>query len=222
MTAGRTDKTGAGRFGLVTGGARSGKSSFAERLMRQWMAERKRAGLAGERIVYVATVQALDEEMAERIRRHREQRPPEWETIEAPVTLFATLESLAGRPHPPDGVLVDCVTLYWSNRLLQLFREEELADGTAEAVLYERLPTLERELDRELDAFARLLSVMPFDLIIVTNEVGWGLVPPNALGRAYRDLAGRAGQHLAALARDVYLVVAGIPVPIKTAQPYER
>lgn len=211
--------TAAGKFGLITGGARSGKSRFAEQLMRQWMAKRKEAGLSGETVVYVATAQALDEEMAERIRRHRERRPPEWETVEAPDTLFSVLEALARRPVPPDGVLVDCATLYWSNRLLQLFREEELADGTADAVVPARLPLLEKQLERELNAFARFLAVMPFHLLVVTNEVGWGLVPPNPLGRAYRDLAGRCNQRLAELAHEVYLVVAGIPVPVKTARP---
>ncbi|OJF17691.1 MAG: bifunctional adenosylcobinamide kinase/adenosylcobinamide-phosphate guanylyltransferase [Bacillaceae bacterium G1] len=206
----------AGRFGLVTGGARSGKSRFAEKLMRQWMEERKNAGFTGDRIVYVATAQALDEEMAERIRRHREQRPPDWETVEAPMSLFDVLETLAHRTPPPDGVLVDCATLYWSNRLLAHCGEADAADGAGSKTLdWTAFAQLERQLEEEVDAFGRWLPGMPYALIIVTNEVGWGLVPANALGRAYRDLAGRCNQRLAALAQYVYLVVAGIPVSIK-------
>lgn len=203
-------------FGLVTGGARSGKSGFAERLMHQWMQARKSAGRSGEKVVYVATAQALDPEMAERIRRHRAQRPAEWETVEAPETLFATLQALAARPSPPDGVLVDCATLYWSNRLLAQFGEGGTEEGTGARLLDgRRLAELECQLEQEIDAFGRFLPLMPYHLLIVTNEVGWGLVPPNALGRAYRDLAGRCNQRLAELAHRVYLVVAGIPVQIK-------
>ena len=209
--------TAVGKFGLITGGARSGKSRFAERLIQQWLNERKSSGLSGDTVVYVATAQALDAEMAERIQRHRQQRPSQWETVEAPETLFATLKELAARSHPPDGVLVDCATLYWSNRLLKLFREDELEDGTAESAVYQRMPQLERQLEQEIDDFARMLPGMPFHLLVVTNEVGWGLVPPNALGRAYRDLAGRCNQRLAELAHEVYLVVSGIPVPIKSS-----
>lgn len=206
---------GKGKFGLVTGGARSGKSRFAEQWLLRWMEERKRAGLTGDRIVYVATAQALDDEMAERIRRHRQQRPSEWETVEAPQTLFATLEALAARPFPPDGVLVDCATMYWSNRLLQVLGDDDLSAGV-DAALFDRLSSLERQLEHEIDAFGRFLSDMPYHLLMVTNEVGWGLVPPNVLGRVYRDVAGRCNQRLAELAHHVYLVVAGIPVSIKT------
>ncbi|MCC3376896.1 bifunctional adenosylcobinamide kinase/adenosylcobinamide-phosphate guanylyltransferase [Cohnella sp. REN36] len=173
---------------LVTGGARSGKSAFAERY----------AALHGREGVYVATSEALDEEMARRIALHRAQRERSgfaWRTVEEPLDLAGTLLRLREKP----VVLVDCLTLWLSNHLL---REEGQAD--AEARIEERMQTL-----------AEALGGMKGCVILVTNEVGDGVVPAYPLGRVYRDLAGVLNRQIAAVSDEVFLVTAGIPVELK-------
>ncbi|HYF65110.1 MAG TPA: bifunctional adenosylcobinamide kinase/adenosylcobinamide-phosphate guanylyltransferase, partial [Herpetosiphonaceae bacterium] len=168
---------------LFTGGARSGKSRRAEEY----------AARCGRPVTYVATGAAGDAEMAERIRRHREQRPADWPTVEAPHAVAAALRELA-----PGGVaLLDCLSLLVSNLLL--------------AVEGDPQPAVEAEVAALLAAAAE----RDLTLIVVTNEVGMGVVPEYALGRAYRDLLGRAAQRIAAAADEVYLVVAGIQVELR-------
>ena len=181
---------------LLLGGARSGKSGYAEEL----------ASDAGDRVLYVATAQAGDEEMQARIEAHVQVRPSTWQTVEAPVGVGRAVrtELAAG---PVDVVLVDCLTLLVTNLVLQGLPEEEL-DNVDEVVAQERVT---EELDGLLDAFRA--SDVPW--IVVSNEVGWGLVPPYPLGRVYRDLLGWANQRLAAAADRVYLMVAGLPLDIK-------
>ena len=208
-------------FCLITGGARSGKSRYAERLMVELVRGKREKGDGGGEVVYVATAQALDEEMADRIRRHRQRRPPDWETVESPMALFSTLRELTARKVPPAGVLVDCATLYWSNRLLAVAAPEE--SGSAQqldSLARMELASLEADLEEEMRSFGEQLSRIPYHLIIVTNEVGWGVVPETPLGRAYRDLAGRCNQLLASLADQVILMVSGIPVCIKPETGY--
>lgn len=161
---------------LVLGGARSGKSAYAERL-------------AGDGAVYLATGQALDAEMAERIRLHRERRGPGWTTVEEPFALAAALvrHAAPGRP-----VLVDCLTLWVSNLMLA---DRDVATAGAELV--------------------RVLPALPGPVILVSNEVGLGIVPDNALARRFRDLAGRLNQDVAAVAGRVVLVAAGLPLSLK-------
>jgi len=184
-----------GRVVLVTGGARSGKSAFAETL----------AARRGERVVYVATATAGDAEMADRIARHRARRPGSWRTVEAPLDIVAGLAAVdAGI----EAVLVDCVAVWAANRLLALGEPAE--DGW-----WDRVGALERVLAEELDRAVTTGLVSPWELILVTNEVGFGVVPPTELGRAYRDLLGRLNQAVAARADDVYLVVAGLAVEIR-------
>lgn len=179
---------------LVTGGARSGKSGFAERLTRK-LADSRQA-------VYVATGQAFDEEMEARIALHRQQRQADgfqWETLEEPLKLAALLKQLSGSGQT---VLVDCLTLWLSNQLLAV---EERSDRQelAEAAI--------AELEQAVSGFEGTL-------ILVTNEVGGGIVPEYALGRLYRDLAGRMNARLAARCGQVFLVTAGIPVELRSRE----
>ena len=183
-----------GRVVLVTGGARSGKSAFAETL----------AARRGERVVYVATATAGDAEMADRIARHRARRPGSWRTVDAPLDIVAGLAAVdAGI----EAVLVDCLAVWAANRLLAVGEPAE--DGW-----WDRVGALERVLTEELDRVVTTGLASPWELILVTNEVGFGVVPPTELGRAYRDLLGRLNQVVAARANDVFLVVAGFAVEI--------
>ncbi|MBU0515206.1 MAG: bifunctional adenosylcobinamide kinase/adenosylcobinamide-phosphate guanylyltransferase [Proteobacteria bacterium] len=168
---------------LVLGGAKSGKSDLA-------LAEAER--LSAER-VFVATAEALDEEMAARVAAHQERRGPDWRTVEEPLGLADRLRQIDG---PGRVVVVDCVTLWLSNLLTRA--------GLDAAAALERVQEL-----------ASLLSRLEADLIVVSNEVGSGVVPADELGRAWRDLAGRANQILATAADRVTLVVAGLPLDLK-------
>lgn len=169
-------------FTLVLGGARSGKSAFA-----QGAAEALGAKTGG-RLVMVATAQAFDSEMAERIARHRQDRGPAWTTLEAPLDIADALEPLGAN----DIVVVDCLTLWLSNLMLD---ERDLATAAAELV----------------EAVGRF----PGALWLVSNEVGFGIVPDNALARRFRDEAGRLHQALAQAADAATLVVAGLTLRLK-------
>ncbi len=164
---------------LVLGGARSGKSRHAEALVTSrpppWR--------------YVATAQALDAEMAERIALHRERRDKGWETHEAPLALAECIARLGVQPAP---ILVDCLTLWLTNLMLG---EHDLAAAAA-------------GLEAALEG-----AVAP--IVLVANEVGLGIVPENALARRFRDEAGRLNQRLAARATQVIFMVAGLPVRVK-------
>jgi adenosylcobinamide kinase/adenosylcobinamide-phosphate guanylyltransferase len=167
------------RTTFILGGARSGKSSFAQMLAEE-------SGLA---CIYLATAEACDEEMAARIARHQEDRGPNWQTVEAPLDLCGAIADLG---HTGSILLVDCLTLWLSNIL-----------GAG------RDPVLETE--RLLDALGRSRA----QTILVSNEVGLGIVPETPLGRAFRDHAGRLHQRVAAHADRVALMVAGLPLWVK-------
>lgn len=169
---------------LILGGARSGKSSYAERL----------ASARGPRVTYLATAQALDEDMTARIAKHRAERPATWQTLECPLDPAAALRHAA---ETTDCFLLDCMTLLVSNLLL-------VDEASAE-----------RNVQCALDALLAAYHEAEADLILVSNEVGLGLVPEYVLGRRYRDLLGKANQRLAAVADAVYLLVAGLPVDVK-------
>jgi adenosylcobinamide kinase/adenosylcobinamide-phosphate guanylyltransferase len=166
---------------LVTGGARSGKSTYAER----------RVGELGSRRLYVATAEAKDEEMAQRIAEHKKRRGNDWATIEEPTELA---EALLARCGQTDCALVDCLTLWLSNLLTW-------RDGK----------DVEQKVKQLLDTLPRL----DFHVVFVANEVGWGIVPDNPLARQFRDLAGWANQQIATAATEVILMVAGIPLVVK-------
>lgn len=179
---------------LVTGGARSGKSGFAERLTRKLA--------PAQQGVYVATGQAFDEEMKARIALHRQQREEAgflWETLEEPLELAALLDGLSGSGRT---VLVDCLTLWLSNHLLAV--EEQT--GRQQLV------------EAQIAGLERSVSAFQGTLILVTNEVGDGIVPEYPLGRLYRDLAGRMNARLARQCEQVFLVTAGIPVELKSRE----
>ncbi len=167
---------------FVTGGARSGKSALAERLARE-------TGLAR---VYVATAQAFDAEMAERIARHRADRGEGWETVEAPHDLADALAAADGAGRV---ILVDCLTLWLSNRML--------ADADVEA---------------ESARLCAALAALRAPVALVSNELGLGLVPETPLGRRFRDAQGRLNQQVAAMADLALFVVAGLPLVLKDAR----
>ena len=179
------------RLTLILGGARAGKSTYAQRL----------AG-SSERVLFVATAEAGDRDMAARIEAHRESRPAEWDTLEEPLDLVGALATVADGH---DTVLLDCLTLWVSNLLLQ---GEETESAGAD---------IPWETRRLLGAYERGTA----SWIVVSNEVGLGVVPPSALGRAYADELGRANQIVAAAADDVYFVVAGLPLNLKTLSQEE-
>lgn len=182
-----------GKLILVLGGTRSGKSYFAERM----------AESLGERVVYLATAAVLDEEMALRVVNHRQRRPDKWQTREESIRVVDQVEGLSG---DFDVILLDCLTLWLTNLLL---------DDTFSG------PEKEIYIVNQVEQLARTCVHSKAHVIIVSNEVGHGLVPDNSLGRAFRDLSGQANQIIAKNADEVYWVVAGLPLEIKSrAYPF--
>ncbi len=195
-----------GALHLVTGGARSGKSRFAERLAA---AEAER----GRPVLYVATMEPGDEELAARVARHRAERPAGWRTIEAPLHPAAAL----GEAPDEACVLLDCASLWVSNLLLaELGVGEPAPAQIASAVA----AAIERHVDAALDELLAAVASRPGPTIAVSNEVGGGVVPPSALGRLYRDLLGGANQRLSAAAERAWLLVAGRALELPP--PHER
>lgn len=180
---------------LITGGTRSGRSSQAVALAQT---------MPGP-VFFLATAQPVDEEMAERIRRHRQVRPPAWVTIEEPLYLAKALAAHASRG---SVVVLDCVAVWLGNLLHRHL-------GGAGPRDHHQAEALRQRALAEADALCRLPDTMGLRLIVVTSEVGMGLVPETALGRLYRDLLGEVNQMLARRADRVVWMVAGIPVTIK-------
>jgi adenosylcobinamide kinase / adenosylcobinamide-phosphate guanylyltransferase len=176
---------------LILGGARSGKSTYAETL----------AAEGGRHVLYVATAQAWDEEMTLRIANHRAQRPATWYTLEASCDVGQTITA-ALQIHTPAVILLDCLTLLASNIITALPETVDEREATA---------ALQVEVDALLAAYAQSDTTW----IIVSNEVGLGIVPAYPLGRIYRDALGRANQRLAAVADEVLFMVAGLPMTVK-------
>ncbi|HXZ06269.1 MAG TPA: bifunctional adenosylcobinamide kinase/adenosylcobinamide-phosphate guanylyltransferase [Ktedonobacteraceae bacterium] len=192
------------RLILILGGARSGKSTFAERL----------ATRSGKTVAFIATATDGDDEMHERIIQHRASRPREWLTIEEPLDLVGAVQQAF---HVADVAILDCVTLWLGNMLLQ--EQSELQSDDQDQV--ELHFTSDQFHERTLQHIEELLAVIQRPvvgktLIIVSNEVGLGIVPAYQLGRIYRDTLGYVNQRLAQIAERVYLMVAGMVVDIKS------
>ena len=175
------------RLTLILGGMRSGKSSYAQQLAS-----------GGERVLFVATAEAGDREMEARIRAHRDSRPADWNTLEEPVEL---VEALGPVLRSYDTVLLDCLTLWVSNALLR----ERDAESARRVIVSRAKKLLELILDSDCS------------WIVVSNEVGLGLVPATELGRVYADELGRVNQAVAADADEVYFMAAGLPIRLKAA-----
>ena len=169
---------------LVLGGARSGKSAYAQRQAEQ------AAAATGRPPLMIATAEAFDEEMRDRIDRHRTERGDGWRTLEAPLELAAAVRDLRA----DDIAVVDCLTLWLSNQMLA-----------------------DRDLSAAVNELALAFSACPATLWVVSNEVGWSLVPDNALGRRFRDEAGRLNQRIASIADSACLIVAGMKLDLQRA-----
>lgn len=180
---------------LITGGARSGKSTYAEQLAKSF----------GERVLYVATSIPFDDEMKLRIKRHREQRPAHWQTLEAYKNLDVQIEScIKGK----DAVLLDCITIMITNIMLE-------TDTDWDNITNDMSLQVEEKVKKEIETLIETGKKNDTPLIMVTNEIGMGIVPDNPLSRLFRDIAGRMNQMLAHASDEVYLCVSGIPVRIK-------
>lgn len=175
---------------LITGGARSGKSSFAESLFQD-----------REDVVYIATSRVGDIEMKNRVRIHQERRPKSWKTCEANYSLF---ELIGGQ----DAYLLDCVSLLVSNIMFDISKEMDFIG-----------PDFEKEIEEavifELEVLIAKIKENKKELVLVTNEVGMSIVPDNHISRVYRDILGRVNQKIASLSDEVYLVCCGLDLRIK-------
>ena len=185
---------------LILGGARSGKSTFAEKLAAQ----------SGQSVAFIATATGDDEEMRTRIARHQATRPRTWHTLEEPLDLPGALRRASS---VADVVLLDCLTLWTSNVLIQQADPANPETPSSDQLFNERALN-------EIEALLVTLRSLPTHqtLIAISNEVGLGVVPAYQLGRIYRDTLGYVNQRLARVADRVYLLVAGIPVDLKRLQ----
>ncbi len=179
---------------LIIGGARSGKSDYAERLAAQ----------LGERVVYVATAEALDDEMRARVANHQARRPRDWATLEAPLEVGGKLEALA-QQQAFDVILLDCLTLLVSNVVISSGAGGPEPDGQ----------TAWAAVQAEVESLLAVHRRLGVHLLVVSNEVGLGVVPAYGLGRVYRDCLGWANQALARAAEQVILMIAGLPVDLR-------
>jgi len=180
---------------LVTGGARSGNSRFAESLLHD----------CGGGVLYVATAVPFDDEMKTRIKKHQASRPVHWRTLEG----YAGVGHLISQTRQPgEAVLLDCLTVTISNLILDSGADfDQLTPETAD--------NIEKSIEAEVNALLDVLQGLDSTAVVVTNEVGLGLVPDSPLGRLFRDVAGRLNQLVAARADGVYLIVCGLAVRLK-------
>lgn len=185
-----------GKAILITGGARSGKSSYAEKLARE----------LGGKILYIATSIPFDDEMKSRVKKHRESRPSEWDTFEGYKGLGQVISEKGGQYK---GILLDCITVMVTNLLL------EYPGIDCDNACYEDFQEAERLIKEEVEKLLEGIGKSEATVIMVTNEVGSGIVPENLLGRVFRDIAGRINQYIAERCDEVYITVCGIPLKLK-------
>ena len=178
---------------LITGGARSGKSNLAQQLA---------TFLGKDRVTYLATAEAGDEEMEERIARHRQERPESWKTVEAPVEITSIIKDEIKAERL---ILLDCLTLWLSNLLLQ-------EEGRGGKLKEDRLTAT---IMKKMEQIINMVKNSEGQLLLVSNEVGLGVVPPSPLGRIYRDLNGRINKYVATRADRVFLCYCGLPLQLK-------
>lgn len=181
---------------LVTGGARSGKSNFAE----------KTVASMGGNIAYIATAIPLDEGMEDRIKKHRESRPSEWTTFEIYKDIYKSIDEIAMNH---DTLILDCVTIMITNLMF-----EDLSIDW-DKVSRSEIDKIEKEILNQISLLIDNIKKFKLNAVLVTNELGMGIVPENRLSRIYRDIAGRINQFIASNCDSVYLTVSGIPIKIK-------
>lgn len=182
---------------LVTGGARSGKSTFAEKLTKN---------IKGQ-ILYIATAIPIDDEMEARINVHQQRRDKNWITYEGYQNLD---ECLKNHDYNVDAVLLDCVTIWVTNLFFDYVNEPDF-----EQLSLEQLDDIECNIEDEINRFISKCQSTQATVILVTNEVGFGLVPESKMGRVFRDILGRMNQRIAQASDEVYLVISGISMKIK-------
>ena len=180
---------------LVTGGARSGKSSFAESLCKN----------QNNRIAYIATSIAFDNEMKNRVKKHQESRPKEWKTYEIYKDIYSIIDEI-GEKH--DTVIMDCVTLMVNNLMFTYGIDVDKATS-------KELDELENYIRDQIEKLLDAVKKTNLYFVIVSNEIGMGIVPANKLSRIYTDIIGRINQQIATHSDEVYFVVSGIPMKIK-------
>ena len=180
-----------GKLTILLGGARSGKSTLAEKLAAQM----------SDRVLYVATAIPFDDEMEHRIENHKKQRPHSWKTIEIPSGIGKALQA---EIQSFDVILLDCITLLVNNLFMEYSVDPDDPDEGR----------ISQAITHEMDEIEALIKSSTVDWILVSNEVGMGLVPPYPIGRLYRDSLGWINQRLASLADEVYLLIAGKAIPL--------
>ncbi len=185
-----------GKAILITGGARSGKSTHAEKLAKE----------LGGKVLYIATSIPFDEEMKSRVKKHRESRPSEWDTYEGFRGLSHVITEKGGQYK---GILLDCVTVMITNLLL------EYPGIDYDNACYEDFAKAEEAIKKEIEELLESVSKSEATVIMVTNELGSGIVPENLLGRVFRDIAGRMNQYIAERCDEVLLTVCGLPLKLK-------
>lgn len=185
-----------GKCILITGGARSGKSSFSEELAKVY----------GSKVLYIATAVAFDGEMKERIKKHQDARPKGWTTIEAFKNISEIIKNNGDKY---DCILLDCITVMLTNLMLEYFNYD------MDHLKIEDYNKAEEYLVRQINEMVDAIAAADVDAILVTNELGWGIVPENLVARVFRDISGRINQILGGRADQAYLTVCGIPMKIK-------
>lgn len=187
---------GSSRIILITGGARSGKSSFAEKFTAS----------ISEKVAYIATALPFDEGMKDRIKKHRESRPKTWTTYEVYKNIYKYIDEISIKH---DVILLDCVTILVTNLM---FENSELSWDDIDR---EKIDEIERYIKKQVSLLIQKVRDTRINCILVTNEVGMGIVPENRLSRIFRDIAGRINQFIASNSDEVYFTVSGIPTKIK-------